>query len=287
MKNLRLISLVLVLVLFSSLWGEDLKFPRVSLGAKISQTIGLTDVKIVYHRPGVKGRVIWGELVPYDKVWRTGANEATTIEFSSDVMIGDNKLTAGTYGLFTIPGKDEWTIIFSKQNKIWGTMGYKEEQDALRVKVKPASAPHCEWMQFQFVDLHEGSAKVILHWEKIMVSFTIKVDTRGTLVKNIEQTLGRHWLTPYYAANYAYHNEMIDKAKEWVKSSISVEKNYFNMLLKAQIHKKLAKTKKETQAAVKILEEALKLSEKLPKQQQHYVETGKKLYEEWTGKTKK
>jgi hypothetical protein len=287
MKNLRLILLVLVLALFSGLWGEDLKFPRVSPGAEVSQTIGLTDVKIVYHRPGVKGRVIWGELVPYDKVWRTGANEATTIEFSSDVMIGDNKLAAGTYGLFTIPGKDEWTIIFSKQNKIWGAMGYKEEQDALRVKVKPASAPHCEWMQFQFVDLHEGSAKVNLHWEKIMVSFTIKVDTRGALVKNIEKTLDSYWLTPYYAANYAYHNEMIDKAKEWVKSSLSIEKNYFNMLLKAQIHKKLAKTKKETREAIKILEEALKLSETLPKHQQGYVKTGKALLEEWTGKTKK
>lgn len=284
MKKLTLILLVLVIVFVSSQWAQDLQFPRPSPKAKVFQTIGLTDVEIVYHRPGVKGRVIWGELVPYDEIWRTGANEATTIEFSNDVMIEGNKLAAGKYGLFTIPGKDEWTFIFSKQANLWGTGGYKQEEDALRVKVKPASGPFCERMHFKFDDVKDGSGKVILHWEKLMVGFTTMVDTKGTVLKNIKKTMGRFWVTPYRAANYAFGNEMLDKAKEWVNTSTALKEIYWNMLLKAKIYKQLAKTKKETREAVKILEKAILLGKQLTKQQQQYVEEAKKLLAEWTGK---
>lgn len=284
MKKLTLILLILVLGLFSIQWAQDIQFPRPSPKAKVFQTIGLTDVEIVYHRPGVKGRVIWGELVPYDKIWRTGANEATTIEFSNGVMIEGNKLAAGTYGLFTIPGKSEWTFIFSKQANLWGTGGYKQEEDALRVKVKPASAPFCERMHFMFADVKDDSAKVILHWEKLMVGFTITIDTKGTVLKNIENAMGRFWVTPHRAAGYAFENEMFDKAKEWINTSTALKEIYWNMLLKAKIYKKLAKTKQETKEAVKILEKALLLGKQLPERQQQYVEEAKKLLAEWTGK---
>lgn len=284
MKQLTLILLVLVLGLFSIQWAQDLQLPQPSPSAKVFQAIGLTDVEIVYHRPGVKGRVIWGELVPYDKIWRTGANEATTIEFSSDVMIEGNKLGAGKYGLFTIPGKSEWTFIFSKQANLWGTGGYKQEEDALRIKVKPAAAPFCERMHFMFADVKDDSAKVILHWEKLMVGFTVKVDTKAKVLKNIERAMGRFWVTPFRAANYAFENEMFDKAKEWINTSTALKEIYWNMLLKAKIYKKLAKTKMETKDAVKILEKALLLGKQLPKQQQQYVEEAKKLLAEWTGK---
>lgn len=284
MKKSTLILVVLLLVLFSTQWAQDLKFPRVSPGATISQEIGLTEVSIKYHRPGVKDRVIWGELVPYDKIWRTGANEATTIEFSDDVMIEDNKLAAGKYALFTIPGKDEWTFIFSKQTTLWGTGGYKEEEDALRVKVKPMAAPHCEWMQFMFADLKDNSVKAILHWEKQMVGVTIKVDTKAMVVKNIEKTMSRYWVAPFRSANYAFANEMFDKAKEWINLSTALDESYWNMVLKAKIYKKLAKTKKETKEAIKILEKALSLIQKLSERQKQFAQEGKKLMEEWTGK---
>jgi len=238
----------------------------------------------VYSSPGVKDRVIWGELVPYDEIWRTGANEATTIEFSGDVMIEGNKLAAGKYGLYTIPGKDEWTFIFSKQTNLWGTGGYKQEEDALRVKVKPMEAPFCERMHFMFRDVKDDSAKVMLHWEKLMVGFMITIDTKGAVLKSIENAMGRFWVTPYRAANYAFENEMFDKAKEWIDTSTAQKEIYWNMLLKAKIYKQLAKTKKETQEAVKILEKTLLLGKQLPEQQQQYVEEAKKLMEEWSGK---
>jgi hypothetical protein len=282
MKKLTLI--LLVLGLFSIQWAQDIQFPQPSPKAKVFQAIGLTDVEIVYHRPGVKDRVIWGGLVPYDKIWRTGANEATTIEFSSDVMIEGNKLAAGKYGLFTIPGKSEWTFIFSKQANLWGTGGYKQEEDALRVKVKPASAPFCERMHFKFAGVQDDSGKVILHWEKLMVGFTVKVDTKTMVSKSIERAMGRYWVTPYRAASYAFENEMLDKAKDYINTSTALKEIYWNMLLKAKIYKKLAKTKKETKDAVKILEKALLLGKQLPERQQQYVEEAKKLMAEWTGK---
>lgn len=287
MKKLTFMLVLLVclsMLTVGSLWSQDLKFPRPSPKATVMQTIGLTDVTITYHRPGVKERVIWGDLVPYDKVWRTGANEATTIEFSGDVMIEGTKVAAGKYGLFTIPGKDEWTFIISKQADIWGAMAYKEAEDVLRLKAKPAKAPHCEWMNFAFVGLTDASAKVVLRWEKLMVSFTVTVDTQTVLLKKIEKTLGRYWVSAYYAADYALKKEMLDKAKEWADLSTSLKKSYWNMLLKAKIYKKLAKTKKDIKGAVKILEEANMLIKDLRENQKKYAEEGPKLLEEWKKK---
>jgi hypothetical protein len=287
MKKFTLILLALTLTLGGSLLAQDLKFSQPSPAAMVKQAIGLTDVVITYHRPGVKGRVIWGGLVPYDEIWRTGANEATTIEFSNEVMIEGNKVPAGKYGLFTIPGKTEWTVIISKQSDLWGTGGYKEDQDLLRFKVKPMDAPFpCEWMHFMFAELKEDSAKIILHWEKLMIGFTVTVDTQGTILKNIENTMDRYWVSPYRAANYALDKEMLDKAKAWVDTSTALKKAYWNMLLKAKIYKKLAKTKNEIKDAVKLLEEAILLGKDLPKEQQQYVEEARKLLEEWTGKKK-
>jgi hypothetical protein len=149
--------------------------PRVSANASVSQTIGVTEVTISYGRPGVKGRTIWGDLVPYGEVWRAGANEATTISFSSDVLIEDQKVAAGTYALFAIPGQEEWTVIFNKTAKQWGAFSHDAGQDALRVKVKAKAAPHEEWMSFSFEKLSGSSAHAVLRWEKLAVPFGIQV----------------------------------------------------------------------------------------------------------------
>jgi hypothetical protein len=286
MKKITLILLVLTLAFFSGLQAQDLKFPRPSPASSISQTVGVAEVNMAYSRPGVKDRVIWGDLVPYDKVWRTGANEPTTIEFSTDVMLGDNKLTAGKYGLFTIPGKDEWTFIFSKKINHWQTYSDKDAGDVVQVKVKPMAASHCEWLRFDFQDLSADSAKVILHWEKLMVAFTFKVDTKTAILKKIGQTMGSYWLTPFRSANYAFSNDMFDKAKEWINVSTALNKVYWNMLLKAKIYHKMAKTKDETKNAIKILEETNMLIKELPEGQKSFATEGPKLLEEWTGKKK-
>lgn len=286
MKKTTLVLVVLVFagILTAGLWAQEIKFPNVSQKASVTQTIGLTDVTINFYRPGVKGRVIWGELVPYDKVWRTGANNATTIEFSSDVVIEGNKLAAGKYAIFTIPGKDEWVFIFSKQTDIWGDYGYKESEDVLRVKVKPEEASLCEWMMFVFGDLTEDSAKVMLRWEKLMVGFTVKVDTKGMILNNIEKAMEGYGMASYRSANYAFKNEMLDNAKKWIDISVDIKPIYWSMLLKAKIYKKMAKTKKEEAEAVKTLEKAILLGKDLPENQQSYVEDGKKLLQEWKGK---
>jgi len=287
MKKATFILVVLVFasLMTAGLWAQEIKFPTVSQKASVTQIVGLTDITVNYFRPGVKERVIWGGLVPYDKVWRTGANNATTIEFSNDVMIEGNKLAAGKYGLFTIPGLEEWVVIFSKQGDIWGDYEYKESEDVLRIKVKPMPAPFCEWMMFAFTDLAEDSAKVVLHWEKLMIGFTVKVDTKGMIFANIEKTMGRYWVPPYQSARYAFENGMVDKARELIDLSVSLKAGYGNVLLKAKIYRNLAKTKKDSAEVVKMLEKAAQFGKALPQEQQQYAQEAQKLLDEL--KTKK
>ncbi len=158
--------------------------PRPSPGAMVKQRIGFTDVTVTYHRPGVKGRDIWGGLVPYNQVWRAGANEATFIEFSDDVKVNGQALPSGKYSFFTIPGEEEWTLIFNKATKrpgsdrdLWGLMydGVKD-QDALRLIVKPEAAPFQERLIYIFSNPSETSSDVTLWWAKLKVSFMVEVE---------------------------------------------------------------------------------------------------------------
>ena len=162
--------------------------PRASLHASVSQRIGVdTDITIDYSRPGVKARKIWGELVPYgltkgnqysnnkDFPWRGGANEGTSIEFSKDVTINGNKLPAGKYSLHFIPTEKEWTVIFNKNSKLWGSYQYNQEEDALRLQVTPVEAPFQEWLIYGFDDLAGTSCTAFLQWEKLKVPFKVAV----------------------------------------------------------------------------------------------------------------
>ena len=193
MKRLNMIlSIVLVaafLLYFPSGSFAQRGGPRASLKATVSQTIGTdTVITIVYSRPGVKGRVIWGELVPYGLApgnryskdqpfpWRAGANENTTIEFSADVLVNGNKLAAGKYGIHMIPSeKEAWIVIFSKDNAGWGSFAYNKDNDALRINVMPKEAPFQEWLRFGFDDLAGTSATAFLHWEKLQIPFKIEL----------------------------------------------------------------------------------------------------------------
>ena len=156
---------------------------RVSPKASVSQTIGFTEVTINYSRPGVKGRKIWGGLVPYNKVWRAGANEATKITFSKNVRINGEKLAAGSYSFFAIPGDKEWTLIFNKIANQWGAFTYNELQDALRIKVKPTQSNFHEWLNYSFNNMNvqpsgkNNSAVVNLMWDKLKVPFKIEAVT--------------------------------------------------------------------------------------------------------------
>lgn len=147
---------------------------RVSPNAEAHQRIGKTEVHITYGAPASRGREVWGKLVPYGQVWRTGANEATTIRFSTDVRLEGQSLKAGTYALFTIPGEQEWTVIFNKEANQWGAFSYRQSEDALRVTVKPAAAAQTEQMTISFEPDGANAARVVLRWEKLRVAFRVE-----------------------------------------------------------------------------------------------------------------
>lgn len=212
--------------------------PRVSPNATVSQTIGVTNVEITYGRPSVRGRTIYGDLIPYDEIWRTGANEATTISFSSPVQVEGEPLDAGTYSLFTIPGQDTWTIVFNDEPEQWGAYEYDSSQDVLRVEVTPESAEMREMLTFTFDNVTDTSATVVLHWAETRVPFEITVNTPEVIQARAEEAIseGNDWQTPLRYASYALENEVLTKtALQWVDQSIEREERFENLAVKARL----------------------------------------------------
>lgn len=206
------------------------------------QTIGLTEMKITYSRPGVKARPIWGALVPMDKVWRTGANEATIVEFNDDVTINGQKLPKGMYSLHTIPGKDEWTVIFNSKAEMSGNYSYDAANDVLRVKAKPEKAEFREWLTFEVPELTTESAKVVLRWENVAIPFTVATGTRDVAMMSIKEALGTaksdDWRTPFQGAQFAFEHGMTAEANTWLEQSLKAAENTQNLWLKARMQAK-------------------------------------------------
>lgn len=246
--------------------AQQVDLPRPSPNATVSQMVGVTKIEIHYSRPGVKDRKVWGDLVPYGEVWRTGANENTTITFSTPVKIGGKELPAGTYGLQTIPTQGDWTVIFSKDAELWGAFNYKPENDALRIQAKPEAADFRERMGFDFEDVTDNSAKVVLHWEKLRVPFTVEIDTPKLVLEKVRGSM--RWQTPFQAANYCIQNNTcLDDASRWLDASIALQENFNNLRAKAML---LAK-RNDTKGAVSFGEKALaaaKTAQQAPNPQQ-------------------
>jgi len=237
----------------------ELTLPRVSQKATVTQTVGLTDVTVQYCRPGVKGRVIWGELVPYDKVWRTGANEATTFSFSKPVKINGQALPAGLYSFHTIPGKTSWTLIFNKTAEQWGSYEYDATKDALRVQVTPVTGPNQEWMEFSFSDVATDHATVELAWEKLRIPFKIEADTSNQAMASIREALAKDvkdWEDPYSAASYAFNANLDNRAEamKWIDQSVALKETYWNLRLKASMLDKDGKRKDAIAVAEKAVQ---------------------------------
>ncbi len=172
-----LLAVLLIGILSIESYSQKKEEVRISPKATVKQTVGFTEVTIEYNRPGVKGRTIWGGLVPYNVVWRAGANEATKITFSSDVKIDGKKLKAGSYGFFAIPGQKTWTLIFNKVANQWGAFEYNDVEDALRIEVTPMQN-NCwqEWLAFTINKTSDKKAVVMLEWEKLKVPFNVEVE---------------------------------------------------------------------------------------------------------------
>jgi osmotically-inducible protein OsmY len=236
--------------------------PRVSPNAAVSQTVGVTEVRVTYGRPGVRGRTIFGDLVPYGEVWRTGANEATTISFSTPVQVEGESLEAGTYGLFTIPGEDTWTIIFNNTADQWGAYNYDESQDALRVEVDSESAATTELMTFAFPAVSDTSATLALRWADVRVPIQLQVDTPEFVRQKANEAAANasNWQTPARYAGYALQNGvLLDDALEWVEASIAQQKTFQNVNLKARLHAATG----QYDAAMSAAEEALAMAESM------------------------
>lgn len=250
----------------------QLQLPRPSPNATVTQTVGITEISVHYSRPGVKDRKIWGELVPYGEVWRTGANENTTIRFSTPVKVEGKELAAGLYGLQTIPAENEWTVIFSKDADQWGAFNYKPENDALRVQVKPQPAEFRERMAFDIEDMTDTSARVVMHWEKLKVPFLVEVDTTKLATDAVKNTL--RWQTFVQAANYCIQaNACLDEAGRWLDASIALEPTFGNQRAKAMLMAKQNKFKDAVTWGEKALAAAKSATQAPPQQQVADLET--------------
>src|SRR5437899_5709797 len=224
---------------------NDLNLPDVSQAAEVKQRIALTDITVKYHRPLVNGRKIWGGLVPYGKVWRVGANENTTIEFSDPVSVEGQPLAKGIYGLHMIPNPDSWTVIFSKTNTAWGSYSYNQDEDALRVNVKARPLAELkEALEFEFEDLKPDSTAVTLKWEKLGVPSTVSIKDAEQTLQNIRAQLkGRGqftWQALDEGAQFCLTRKInLDEALRWADASIQNEERFDNLSTKADILKAL------------------------------------------------
>src|SRR5438477_9749232 len=241
---------------------NDLNLPDVSQAAEVKQRIALTDITIKYHRPLVNGRKIWGGLVPYGKVWRAGANENTTIEFSDPVAVEGKPLAKGVYGLHMIPNPDSCTVIFSKTNTGWGSYSYDQKEDALRVDVKPKTLTQSEEaLEFEFEDLKPTSTAVTLKWEKLGVPFTVSVNDADQTLQNIRAQLkgaGQFaWQALDQGAQFCLTRKInLDEALKWADASIQNEERFENLSTKADILKALNRQDEAKTTWNKALEKA-------------------------------
>jgi hypothetical protein len=237
------------LLLFTSIsYAQgNIATPAASPAATVQQTVGITKITINYARPGVKGRTVWGDLVPWGEVWRAGANAATTIEFADEVTVGGTKVPKGKYAFFAIPGKDKWTLIINKKAQQWGAYDYSAADDVVRIDAKPETIPHVERLRFSIESDSDDLATVALEWEKVRVSMKVQIATREMMIKRIadatEKADEKMWGIFFGAAKYYLENDLdVNKALQWVDISMKTDKSFWSMELKGRILIKMKKS---------------------------------------------
>ncbi len=279
-------SLLAVIALFFVIHftNAQISTPQPSPLSTVEQVVGLTNISVTYSRPSMKGRAIFGDLVPFDKMWRTGANASTKIKFDKPISIEKTNLEAGEYALYMIPSKDEWTVIFHKNTSYWGTGGadYKEAEDALRFKVKPTKLTNkIETLFIGFENLTRTSAEFSLKWENTAIYFKIDTDTDAEIEKQIErfsQNPEASLANSYYqsASYYLEKGKNLDKALEWAKKATQIRPDAYWML----------RTQALIQAAQKDYKGAIMTLKKSSEKAQEggnegYVEMNKKSLAAW------
>lgn len=243
LKTIKSITLALIILLGSNAIAQQLKVPAASPTQTVKQAFGISEITIEYSRPGVKGRVVFGEVVPFGKIWRTGANSTTKITFGDDVKIEGVDVKAGTYGFYTIPNADSWEIMLYKDLTLGGNVAnYKTENEVIRVKVKPNTlANKVETFTMGLADITSTTANIELTWENTRVAISVVTEIDSKIMKTIESTIVQDTRPFYQAANYYYENNKdLKQALEWTEKAIVANpKAYWVILLKAKIQLKL------------------------------------------------
>lgn len=278
MKTKTLIALAAIAFSAFTADAQQLKVPAPSPLQTLDQAFALSNIKIEYSRPSMKGRTVYGDLVPFGKIWRTGANQATKITFGEDVKVEGQALAAGTYALYSVPNKDSWEIMFYKDLTLGGNVAdYKQENEALRIKLKPAAlAQNVETFTIGVGDITSSSANVQMDWEKTRISFNVIADIDTKIMKNIEASVEKDSRPYFSAATYYYENNKdMNKALEWVNKAIEQNPSAFWVMhLKAKIQVKL----KDFKGAIESAEKSMALAKEA--KNDDYVKMNEKLIAE-------
>ncbi len=257
----------------------QLQLPRPSPAAKVTQTVGLTEISVEYSSPSVKGRKIWGGVVPYGEVWRAGANQATKVTLTKDVTVGSTPVPAGSYAFFVIPTASEWTLILNKDFNQNGSSNYKAELDVVRLSVHPKAIPPRERLAYLIADFTDDAASLDLEWEKLRASLPIKLGTQAQALANIKAATDGAWVPLNNAARY-----MLETAKDYdaglqlVDKSLAAKEHWFNVWTKAE----LLAAKGKRKEALTYAQKAKQLGDKTP-QAFFLAEDVNKALREWKG----
>ena len=256
MKQISLICLFVIGSICAS-FAQDLKLPALSPVSTVKTGFSISDIEVAYSRPSMRGRKIFGDLVPYGELWRVGANAATKVTFGETVEVNGSEIAAGSYALYAIPGENEWEIIFNKGISNWGTGGYAKEDDVARFKVKATkSTATVETFTINIANITNNSCSIELAWENTIVNIPVKADNNSAIVKNIKQAVDEPNIPYYPAARYYYTtNQNLEDALKYV--TLALDKNpkaFYMWNLKAQIAQKLGKKNVAIEAANKAIE---------------------------------
>lgn len=266
---MKQILCVLFAVLATVAYGQ--KLPKISQLGTVNQTIGLNEITITYSRPNVNGRVVFGDLVSYDKVWRLGANECTKFTCTEDIKIGNETLPAGTYGLFAKPTKNQWEIIFNSNSEQWGSYDLDPSNNVLSYTAASIESDHTETLSITFEKLMSSSANIVIRWDNVMVSIPFSTDTPAAVAKEIQTTIDKG-----EDLAKVYYNDIDDTetANAHLNKSLELERAYFNVFMKAQWI-----AEEDPKEAKKLAAEAIKLAEEADKK--GWVNHMKRLSKEW------
>lgn len=257
MKKVSFALLFVAASFLSAVAQEPLKLPALSPSAKITQEFSTSNIEITYSRPSARGRDVMGEVVAYDRPWRTGANAPTRIKFGEDVMVAGKDVKAGEYALYTIPGKSQWEVILSKASTSWGPKGFDTKDDVARFMVKPTTLPNeVETFTINVSNITFNTANIDLMWEKTKVSIPLKVNNDERLMASIDKAINKPNIPYFQAANYYYETgKNLNLAMEYVNKALATNPNAFYMYnLKARIAQKQGNKEEAIAAARQSME---------------------------------